>query len=201
MLIFSYRCEPFPTYPRTYDMLHANGLLSHMASERCSMRDLFLEMDRILRPEVYLIYPCPFVLLEHSLNSELILCCLGWKICLCTLACSLVLDSVCYFSSYCFHHELIKRYYSVKIVNSLDGACRFWCAYFFQGWVVLSDKVGTIEMARMLAGQIRWEARVIDLQNGSDQRLLVCQKLFLKKWLIHQLEVSPVQTCIILCLW
>ncbi|XP_062111400.1 probable methyltransferase PMT5 [Humulus lupulus] len=93
-------CEPFPTYPRTYDMLHASGLLSHMASERCTMRDLLLEMDRILRPE---------------------------------------------------------------------------------GWVVLSDKVGTIEMARMLAAQIRWEARVIDLQNGSDQRLLVCQKPFLRK--------------------
>ncbi|XP_030482396.1 probable methyltransferase PMT5 [Cannabis sativa] len=93
-------CDPFPTYPRTYDMLHASGLLSHMSSERCTMRDLLLEMDRILRPE---------------------------------------------------------------------------------GWVVLSDKVGTIEMARTLAAQIRWEARVIDLQNGSDQRLLVCQKPFLRK--------------------
>ncbi|VVA37418.1 PREDICTED: probable [Prunus dulcis] len=93
-------CEPFPTYPRTYDLLHANGLLSHLSSERCSMMDLFLEMDRILRPE---------------------------------------------------------------------------------GWVVLCDKVGAIEMARMFATQIRWEARVIDLQNGSDQRLLVCQKPFVKK--------------------
>ncbi|EXC22074.1 putative methyltransferase PMT5 [Morus notabilis] len=50
-----------------------------------------------------------------------------------------------------------------------------------EGWVVLSDKMGTIEMARMLATQVRWEARVIDLQNGSDQRLLVCQKPFLRK--------------------
>ncbi|GAB4840109.1 hypothetical protein Ancab_020869 [Ancistrocladus abbreviatus] len=93
-------CEPFPTYPRTYDMLHAYGLLSHLSSEKCSMMDLFLEMDRILRPE---------------------------------------------------------------------------------GWVVLCDNVGAIEMARMHATQIRWEARVIDLQNGSDQRLLVCQKPFLRK--------------------
>ncbi|PRQ40668.1 putative sarcosine/dimethylglycine N-methyltransferase [Rosa chinensis] len=93
-------CEPFPTYPRTYDLLHANGLLSHLSSERCSMMDLFLEMDRILRPE---------------------------------------------------------------------------------GWVVLCDKVGAIEMARMFATQVRWEARVIDPQNGSDQRLLVCQKPFVKK--------------------
>lgn len=51
------RCEPFPTYARTYDMLHANGLLSHLGSDRCSMRDLFLEMDRILRPEVSLLHP------------------------------------------------------------------------------------------------------------------------------------------------
>lgn len=93
-------CEPFPTYPRTYDMLHASGLLSHLSSEKCSMMDLFLEMDRILRPE---------------------------------------------------------------------------------GWAVLSDNVGAIEMARTVAAQVRWEARVIDPQNGSDQRLLVCQKPFLRK--------------------
>ncbi|KAI4328532.1 hypothetical protein L6164_020879 [Bauhinia variegata] len=93
-------CEPFPTYPRTYDMLHANGLLSHLSSERCSMIDLFLEMDRVLRPE---------------------------------------------------------------------------------GWVILSDKLGAIEMARTIATQVRWDARVIDLQNGNDQRLLVCQKPFVKK--------------------
>lgn len=34
-------------------MLHANGLLSRLASEnKCSMVDLIFEMDRILRPEV-----------------------------------------------------------------------------------------------------------------------------------------------------
>ncbi|KAL7590730.1 hypothetical protein Lser_V15G37324 [Lactuca serriola] len=93
-------CEPFPTYPRTYDMLHANGLLSYLVSERCSITNLLLEMDRILRPE---------------------------------------------------------------------------------GWVVLSDEVGSIEKARMIATQIRWEARVIDLENGSDQRILVCQKPFVRK--------------------
>ncbi|CDY45558.1 BnaC09g21520D [Brassica napus] len=93
-------CEPFPTYPRTYDMLHANELLTLLSSERCSLMDLFLEIDRILRPE---------------------------------------------------------------------------------GWVVISDKLGVIEMARALATRVRWEARVIDLQDGSDQRLLVCQKPFLKK--------------------
>ncbi|XP_057543149.1 probable methyltransferase PMT5 isoform X2 [Amaranthus tricolor] len=93
-------CEPFPTYPRSYDMLHASGLFSFLSLEKCSMMDLFLEMDRILRPE---------------------------------------------------------------------------------GWVILSDNVGAIEMARMHATQIRWEARVIDPQNGSDERILVCQKPFLRK--------------------
>ncbi|PIN05145.1 Sterol 24-C-methyltransferase [Handroanthus impetiginosus] len=93
-------CEPFPTYPRSYDMLHAKGLLSHLASERCSMVDLIFEMDRILRPE---------------------------------------------------------------------------------GWVIISDKVGPVETARALVTRLRWEARVIDLQNGSDERILVCQKPFIRK--------------------
>ncbi|GER31845.1 S-adenosyl-L-methionine-dependentmethyltransferases superfamily protein [Striga asiatica] len=85
-------CEAFPTYPRTYDMLYAKGLLTHLASEKCSTIDLIFEMDRILRPE---------------------------------------------------------------------------------GWVIISDKVGPIEIARTLVTQLRWEVRMIDLQNGSDQRLLL----------------------------
>ncbi|CAI0390865.1 unnamed protein product [Linum tenue] len=93
-------CEPFPTYPRTYDFLHGYALLSHLSSERCGMMDVLVEMDRILRPE---------------------------------------------------------------------------------GWVVLSDSVAAIDMARALAAQIHWEARVVDPQNGSDQRILVCQKPFVKK--------------------
>ncbi|KAL8533659.1 hypothetical protein ACS0TY_009890 [Phlomoides rotata] len=93
-------CEPFPTYPRTYDLLHAKGLLSHLASERCSVVNLILEMDRIIRPE---------------------------------------------------------------------------------GWVIMSDKVDHIEKTRTLVTRLRWEARVIDLRDGSDQRLLVCQKPFLRK--------------------
>ncbi|KAK4376606.1 hypothetical protein RND71_002902 [Anisodus tanguticus] len=52
---------------------------------------------------------------------------------------------------------------------------------FAGGWIILSDTLGPIEKARTLAAQIRWEARVIDLQNGSDQRLLVCQKPFVRK--------------------
>uniref|UniRef100_M0ZSX1 Methyltransferase n=1 Tax=Solanum tuberosum TaxID=4113 RepID=M0ZSX1_SOLTU len=94
------KCEPFPTYPRTYDLLHGNGLLSHLESQGCSIVEVLFEMDRILRPE---------------------------------------------------------------------------------GWIILSDKLGPIEKVRMVATQMRWEARVIDLQDGSDQRLLVCQKSFVRK--------------------
>ncbi|KAK1321407.1 putative methyltransferase PMT11 [Acorus calamus] len=42
-------CEPFDTYPRTYDFLHANGLFS-AERKRCNMTSILLEMDRILRP-------------------------------------------------------------------------------------------------------------------------------------------------------
>ncbi|KAJ4824392.1 hypothetical protein Tsubulata_026336 [Turnera subulata] len=42
-------CEPFDTYPRTYDLLHAAGLFS-VERKRCNMSTIMLEMDRILRP-------------------------------------------------------------------------------------------------------------------------------------------------------
>ncbi|KAH9289260.1 hypothetical protein KI387_033377 [Taxus chinensis] len=43
-------CEAFSTYPRTYDLIHADGLFS-MYQDRCDIVDILLEMDRILRPE------------------------------------------------------------------------------------------------------------------------------------------------------
>eukprot|EP00252_Welwitschia_mirabilis_P011501 TRINITY_DN25766_c0_g1_i1.p1 TRINITY_DN25766_c0_g1~~TRINITY_DN25766_c0_g1_i1.p1 ORF type:complete len:696 (+),score=119.74 TRINITY_DN25766_c0_g1_i1:624-2711(+) len=95
-------CEAFPTYPRTYDMLHATGLLSQEARHqyKCGLMDLFLEMDRILRPE---------------------------------------------------------------------------------GWVVLRDEVQKIEEARAITTQLRWDARIVELEDDNEQRLLVCQKQFVKK--------------------
>ncbi|AQK99470.1 putative methyltransferase PMT10 [Zea mays] len=42
-------CEPFDTYPRTYDLLHASGLFSK-EQNRCNISSILLEMDRILRP-------------------------------------------------------------------------------------------------------------------------------------------------------
>ncbi|KAM7492002.1 hypothetical protein LguiA_034923 [Lonicera macranthoides] len=42
-------CEPFDTYPRTYDLLHAADLFS-IEQKRCNISTIMLEMDRILRP-------------------------------------------------------------------------------------------------------------------------------------------------------
>lgn len=49
-------CEPFSTYPRTYDLIHVasiGSLIKHPGSSknRCNLVDLMVEMDRILRPE------------------------------------------------------------------------------------------------------------------------------------------------------
>ncbi|XP_002978326.2 probable methyltransferase PMT3 [Selaginella moellendorffii] len=56
-LIGSYHdwCESFSTYPRTYDLLHAWDVLSDVDSHGCSVEDLLLEMDRLLRPMGYVI--------------------------------------------------------------------------------------------------------------------------------------------------
>ncbi|KAG6479553.1 probable methyltransferase PMT2 [Zingiber officinale] len=48
-------CEAFSTYPRTYDLIHANGVFS-LYHEKCKMEDILLEMDRILRPEGAVIF-------------------------------------------------------------------------------------------------------------------------------------------------
>ncbi|XP_074308221.1 putative methyltransferase PMT11 [Silene latifolia] len=42
-------CEPFDTYPRTYDLLHASSLFA-TEKKRCNMSSIMLEMDRVLRP-------------------------------------------------------------------------------------------------------------------------------------------------------
>ncbi|GAB2271657.1 Probable pectin methyltransferase qua3 [Dionaea muscipula] len=43
-------CEPFSTYPRTYDLMHVVNIES-LLKNRCSLVDLIVEVDRILRPE------------------------------------------------------------------------------------------------------------------------------------------------------
>ncbi|XP_021743549.1 probable pectin methyltransferase QUA2 [Chenopodium quinoa] len=51
-------CEAFPTYPRTYDLVHADGLLTleKGSQRRCNTLDIFVEIDRILRPEGWVIF-------------------------------------------------------------------------------------------------------------------------------------------------
>ncbi|XP_023741007.1 probable methyltransferase PMT26 [Lactuca sativa] len=47
-------CESFSTYPRSYDLLHADHLFSKI-KKKCNMMALIAEVDRILRPEGKLI--------------------------------------------------------------------------------------------------------------------------------------------------
>ncbi|KAH9605625.1 hypothetical protein KSS87_002677, partial [Heliosperma pusillum] len=51
-------CEAFPTYPRTYDMVQADGLLTleNHSKRKCSTSDILIEIDRILRPEGWVIF-------------------------------------------------------------------------------------------------------------------------------------------------
>ncbi|BAT75435.1 hypothetical protein LR48_Vigan01g181700 [Vigna angularis] len=42
-------CESFSTYPRTYDLLHADNLFSNL-KKRCNLVPVIAEIDRILRP-------------------------------------------------------------------------------------------------------------------------------------------------------
>ncbi|XP_054779508.1 probable methyltransferase PMT15 [Prosopis cineraria] len=43
-------CEAMSTYPRTYDLIHADSVFT-LYDSRCEMEDILIEMDRILRPE------------------------------------------------------------------------------------------------------------------------------------------------------
>ncbi|KAL2347220.1 hypothetical protein Fmac_001220 [Flemingia macrophylla] len=47
-------CESFSTYPRTYDLLHADHLFSKL-KKRCNLAAVVAEADRILRPDGKLI--------------------------------------------------------------------------------------------------------------------------------------------------
>ncbi|XP_059640734.1 probable methyltransferase PMT9 [Cornus florida] len=48
-------CESFSTYPRTYDLLHAWAIFSEIKERGCSTEDLLIEMDRVLRPNGFVI--------------------------------------------------------------------------------------------------------------------------------------------------
>ena len=48
-------CEAFSIYPRTYDLLHAWTVFSEIEKKGCSIEDLLIEIDRILRPTGFII--------------------------------------------------------------------------------------------------------------------------------------------------
>ncbi|GAV84440.1 Methyltransf_29 domain-containing protein [Cephalotus follicularis] len=48
-------CEAFSTYPRTYDLLHAWTVFSEIEERGCSIEDLLIEMDRMLRPDGFVV--------------------------------------------------------------------------------------------------------------------------------------------------
>ncbi|KAK6938147.1 putative S-adenosyl-L-methionine-dependent methyltransferase, partial [Dillenia turbinata] len=72
---FSPRCEAFPTYPRTYDLVHAEGLLTleNDKQRRCKPVDIFVEIDRILRPEGWVIIrdTTPLIISARTITAHL----------------------------------------------------------------------------------------------------------------------------------
>ncbi|XAR54088.1 hypothetical protein NMG60_11029093 [Bertholletia excelsa] len=66
-------CEPFSTYPRSYDLIHVVAIESLLkdsgnGKSRCNLVDLMLEIDRMLRPEgTVVIRDSPEVLHKVSL--------------------------------------------------------------------------------------------------------------------------------------
>ncbi|CAN6482044.1 unnamed protein product [Victoria cruziana] len=57
-------CEPFSTYPRSYDLLHADHLFSTLKN-RCRALGVVVEMDRILRPGGWAIVREKIEILNH----------------------------------------------------------------------------------------------------------------------------------------
>ncbi|KAK6928397.1 putative S-adenosyl-L-methionine-dependent methyltransferase [Dillenia turbinata] len=73
-------CESFSTYPRTYDLLHAWRVLSDVEERGCSMEDLLIEMDRILRPEGFLIIRDKPIIINYVRKFLIALRWDGWSV-------------------------------------------------------------------------------------------------------------------------
>lgn len=69
-------CESFSTYPRTYDLVHANHLFSKV-KKRCELLPVIVEVDRVLRPQGRLIVRDN---IETTSEVENILKSLHWEV-------------------------------------------------------------------------------------------------------------------------
>lgn len=72
-------CESFSTYPRTYDLLHAWSVFSQIEERGCSSQDLLIEMDRILRPEGFVVVRDSPSVINHVHKSLASLKWDGWS--------------------------------------------------------------------------------------------------------------------------
>ncbi|WMV46600.1 hypothetical protein MTR67_039985, partial [Solanum verrucosum] len=75
-------CDPFPTYPRSYDLLHANNLLLtiKVVMKVVLLEDIMLEMDHILRPQVtYFFQNLMLVRLQNVTQYIIFYCSLSWS--------------------------------------------------------------------------------------------------------------------------
>lgn len=73
-------CEAFSTYPRTYDLLHAWTLFTDIYEKGCSVEDLLLEMDRILRPTGFVIIRDKPSMIKYITNYLPVLKWDSWKL-------------------------------------------------------------------------------------------------------------------------
>jgi len=73
------------------------------------------------------------------------------------------------------------EHYASKIIFTCVAQKFYPGLMLMQGWVIIRDTAPLIEAARSVVTQLRWDARILDLDIASDEKLLVCQKPFLRK--------------------
>uniref|UniRef100_A0A5B7A6Z2 Methyltransferase n=1 Tax=Davidia involucrata TaxID=16924 RepID=A0A5B7A6Z2_DAVIN len=71
-------CESFSTYPRTYDLLHAWVVFSETEERGCSAEDLLIEMDRMLRPNGFVVIRDKPSVINHIRKFLTVLSWDGW---------------------------------------------------------------------------------------------------------------------------
>jgi len=87
------RCEPFDTYPRTYDLLHAAGLLSIEKKRYAQIFSLFFQLDDFHIPvgQCFWLFICLLFCSKEKTDQEVQLH-VGFTNCCVWLRISVVLD-------------------------------------------------------------------------------------------------------------